>query len=70
MCGNTGLYEELLAFEYGLSTLYSVSTHYLHPSRMELSSKCALFKVQQATGTVLGVAEQAQVMCAETTLEE
>jgi hypothetical protein len=70
MCGNTGLAEELLAFKDGLSSLDSVSTHYLYPSRVERSSKCAIFKVQQPTGTMLGVAGQAQVTRAETTLEE
>jgi hypothetical protein len=70
MCGNTGLAEELLAFKNELSTLDSVSTHNLYPSRVELSSKYALFKVQQPTGTTLVVAGQAQVTRAETTLKE
>jgi len=50
-----------LAFRDGLSTLDSVSTHYSYPSRVEHSSKYALFKVQQSTGTLLVVAGHAQV---------
>jgi hypothetical protein len=64
MCGNSGPSKELLAFQDGLSKLDS------YPSRVELPSKYALFKVQQPTGTILVIAGHAQMTHTETILEE
>jgi len=60
MCGNSGQAKKLDSF----------STYHSYPSSVELSSKYALYKVQQPTGTRLVVARHAQVTYTETTLEE
>jgi hypothetical protein len=70
MCGNSDPAKELLAFQDGLGTLDSVSTHHSYPSGVDLFSKYALCKIQKPTGTTLVVAVQAQVTNLETALEE
>jgi hypothetical protein len=70
MCGNSGFAKYLLAFQDGLSMLDAVSTRHFYTSRVERSSKYALFKVQLPTGTTLVVAVHAQVTHTETALKE